>query len=188
MPKSKKPRRKYRPRGDYWPAAVHHTSLLVRPWVGAEWTDELKRNLTIAALEPVNAMQVGDLRSENWLRVKNTLELGYVLASKTDQWAELRREIITAYKLFCIASDRHLRHQGFLAANIEGVRGALITVLDVAFAFSPAEVNEANEMLKRRKYGDKWQMKLIKEAFPDLRPEQIQFHEVDDPDAVPEPA
>lgn len=188
MPKSKKPRRKYRPRGDFWPAAVHHTSLLVRPWVGAEWTDELKRRATIATLEPVNALQVGDLRSENWLRTKNGLELAYVLASKTDQWTELRREIIGAYRLFCHASDRHLKHQGFLAANIEAVRRALITALDIEFAFSPAEVNEANEMLKRRKYGDKLQMKLIKEAFPDLKPEQMQFHVVDDPDAVPEPA
>lgn len=188
MPKSKKPRRKYRPRGDWWPAAVHHTTLLVRPWVGAEWTDELKRNITIATLEPVNALQVGDLRSENWLRAKNALELGYILASKTDQWAELRREIIAGYRQFCVASDRHLKHQGFLAANIEAVRRALITVLDIEFAFSPAEVNEANEMLKRRKYGDKWQMKLIKEAFPNLSRDRICFHEVDDPDAVPEPA
>lgn len=129
MPRNKNPRHAHRRKTD-WSSCVRYVQVLGRPWCADEWTPDWKNEFTIKTLEPVNALQHGDLRNRNWLLARHYLELGYLLASKTDQFSELRREIIAAYRMFCLALDKHLGEHTFLAANIEAVRRALVTVLD----------------------------------------------------------
>lgn len=180
MPKSKKPRKKYRPRATD-EACIRHSSFLSRPFCGDEWDDESREKMQFAFLEPVNALLVGDLKAANWLLTKNAVELAYLLTCDVEEQDSLRRELVGAYKLFAIAADRHLKHQGFLPANIEGVKAALIDALEIVWAYTPEEVNRANETLRLRKYGDKQALRLVREAFPDLDLSQVNFHVVDVP-------
>lgn len=188
MPKSKKPRHKMRPRS-MCAAAIHHAALLDSPFVGEVWTEKQKQEIGFGILEPVNALLHGDLRNQNWAQAQNAFELGLLFCSKPEHLEnceEIRTEILDGYRKFLIAVDLHLSSNQFLTGNVEDARRALVTVLDLLYAYRPREVNWHNELLRRRSYGERWREKCIRAAFPHLDLKQVRFHEAPRPTAPTE--
>lgn len=185
MPGNKKPRKKMKRKAG-WAACVHHASLLCSPWVGEEWAEEEKQRVGFGVLEPVCALEHGDLRMQNWAATQNALEFGLLFCSRPDvlkEHASIKRELLGAYRAFLMAVDAHLGRREFLAGNVECARRALITVHDLLLAYRPREVNEHNELLRRRGWGQRWREKCLKEAFPDIDLSRIRFHEPPPPEA-----
>lgn len=139
MPKSKKPRHPKK-RLQFKQArmrAAKFTFLVTA--ADNEWTPEARENATLDTLEDINAILAGDDDIRHWREVKGQFLDGLHLAMKTDQKDELLRIIVGGNKAFQFAFYYWMNKHEVLVPNLKAAQEALEEILNLRFAFTPAE-------------------------------------------------
>ena len=125
--------------------AAKHTFLLTT--CDDEWTPEKEQNLVLNVLYDINAIIAGDNDIKHWRRVKQQFVDGIAMAQKTEQKAELIREIVGGNRAFQIAFNYWDAKHELLMPNLRAAQAALETVLEIRKHFTPRENFMAREQL-----------------------------------------
>ena len=141
MPRSKKPRKRYRPkvRQQLNGAGVLDDFIFrVESWGSTEWQVAALMHL----VRPFDLILRGDAQEINWSQAKVGLIEGYATASQFEECSRIRREIKAANKLMNAAYTYYDQKGEILTANVEAARDVCEVIVDMWRQMLPGEVTQ----------------------------------------------
>ena len=141
MPRSKKPRKQYRPkvRRQLSGAEVLDDFFFrVESWESANWQIAARMHL----LGPFDRILGGSPEERDWAQAKTNLIEGWATASEFEERDRIRREIRAANKLLTAAYTYFDQKHEVLTRNVEAARDVCGLILDMWETMNPGEVTQ----------------------------------------------
>lgn len=147
MPRSKRPRKKYRPKVRQQLSGAEVLDdfcFRVESWDSTNWQIAARMHL----LNPFDQILRGKGTERDWAQAKTNFIEGWATASEFEERDRIRREIKAANKLLRVAYDHFANKGEVLAANVEAARDVCGLILDMWQSLNPGEVTQGCRSLK----------------------------------------
>lgn len=148
MPKSKRPRKKYRPK-----------ARLISQGIGVmndfffrreSWdTDDWQLAVRLHLITPFNQILEGEAEEHTWAQAKTNLVEGWATAGQFEETDRIRREIKAANSMLRVAYNHWLKDGSILERNVEAARDACQLIIDMWQTMNPGEVTQGCRNLGR---------------------------------------
>ncbi len=148
MPRSKRPRKKYRPkvRQQLSGAEVLDDFFFrIEDWGSTDW----KAATLMHLVRPFDLILRGEATGADWRQAKTNLIEGYATASQFEECSRIRREIKSGNKLLRVAYNYWMEKQEVLITNVETARDCCQLIIDMWSQMLPGEVTQGCRSLKK---------------------------------------
>lgn len=147
MPRSKKPRKRYRPkvaRQLSGAGVLDDFFFRVESWESTDWQIAARMHL----LNPFDKILDGKGAERDWAQAKTNFIEGWATASQFEERDRIRREIKAANKLLRVAYNYWMEKQEILITNVETARDVCGLILDMWEQMNPGEVTQGCRSLR----------------------------------------
>lgn len=141
MPRSKKPRKRYRPKVSLQlrgAEVLDDFCFRIEDWGAQDWQIAARMHL----LTPFDNILRGNPTETDWAQAKTNLIEGWATASEFEERDRIRREIRAANKLLTAAYACFAQKHEVLMRNVEAARDVCGLILDMWETMNPGEVTQ----------------------------------------------